>query len=190
MKRRDQVRADASDYAGFGWGVIPGSVWDGSRFTQGHMNIPTPGLIPIMLSGRTLREPQEVWSWWSVAPYAVLTRVGEDFDVLTAPISLVRATLELDDSIISSCPIIVTPAKEQARLLVRTGSRLRWELRALSGVSYIPGGTLMPLPPTIEAGGAHEWWVSPSKCSYMPGKAGAVQAALASAVGLAPGRRW
>ncbi|MFF0144448.1 hypothetical protein [Amycolatopsis sulphurea] len=129
---RDRMRAAAIEYPAYGWGVLPGSVWNGRRYTLGHTPTRVDGLAPVMLSGQTLRTAREVWSWWSVAPYAALARAGEDFDVLTAPAELVTTVstaLELPGSAVRACPVMLAPDRRSAQLLIRAGSRLRWELR-------------------------------------------------------------
>src|SRR5438045_16584 len=123
-KMDERVRATAVEYPAHGWGVLPGSVWDGEHYTQGHTPIPTAGLTPVRVSPQSLRTVTEVWSWWSVAPYSVLARVGEDFDVLTAPADVVGKALELPSLALRSCPIMRSPRGESARLLIRPGARL------------------------------------------------------------------
>ncbi|MFF0144902.1 hypothetical protein [Amycolatopsis sulphurea] len=177
---RDRVRAAAIEYPAYGWGVLPGSVWNGRRYTLGHTPTLVDGLAPAMLSGRTLRIAREVWSWWSVAPYAVLARAGEDFDVLTAPAELVTVALELPGSVVRTCPVMLAPDRTSARLVVRRGSRLRWELHGVRGVTLLPVGALVALPPTVTAEGEWSWWVDPSD-AHGPGLAGAVQRALRAA---------
>lgn len=177
---RDRVRAAAIEYPAYGWGVLLGSVWDGRRYTLGHTSSPADGLVPVMLSGRTLQTAREVWSWWSVAPYAVLAYAGEDFDVLTAPAELVTTALALPGSAVRTCPVMRAPDGQSARLLVRRGSRLRWQLHSVRGVTLLPVGALVALPPTLTAEGEWSWWVHPS-ASHGPGLAGAVQLALRAA---------
>ncbi len=177
---RERVRSAAVEYPAHGWGVLPGSVWDGERYTLGHTASPADGLRPVILSGRTLRTAREVWSWWSVAPYAVLARVGEDFDVLTAPADLVSAALRSPDSAAGACPVMLSPDRTSAMLLLRPGSRLRWELRTVPGVILLPVGALVALPPTVTGEGEWSWWVDPFD-GYRPGLPGAVQKALSAA---------
>jgi hypothetical protein len=120
-----------------------------------------------------LRRAREAWSWWSIVPYSILARAGEDFDVITVPSTLVRAALAVDGSAMASCPTILAP--RGARVLVRRGSRprLRSELRAVEGVS---------LPPTLVPGGSLRWWIAPDDVGYQPGDSDEVQAALVAAL--------
>ena len=177
VRELERVRAAVIMYPARGWDVPPGSVWDGQRYTLGHTPTPAEGLGPVMLSGRTLRTSREVWSWWSVAAYAVLARAGEDFDVLTAPARLVAAAVEPADSAVRSCPVMVSPDRISAALLVRTGSRLRWDLHGVPGVALLRDGALVALPPTRTERGEWSWWLDPFD-GYRPGLSGAVQKAL------------
>ena len=186
----ERVRAAAVEYPAHGWGVLPGSVWDGERYIQGHTPVSTDGLVAVRVSAESLRTVREVWSWWSVAPYAVLARAGEDFDVLTAPADLVRRALEVPGSVLRSCPIMRSPRGESARLLVRAGARLWWKLRTVPEVGLFPAGALVALPPTVTSAGVWSWWVAPAACGYRPGLADAAQKALGAACGRAQGGRW
>jgi hypothetical protein len=172
------VRSAAFEYVVHGWGIVPGSVWNGRSYTLGHCPTVTDGLVPAMVSGRTLRVAREVWSWWSIAPYAVLARAGEDFDVLVAPLDLVQTALQLEDSAVRSCPIVVT--ESSASLLIKTNSRLRYDLRNVRGVALAPPNSLIPLPPTVVQGEAVRWLIAPRDVGYRPGLAGAVQSVLAT----------
>ncbi|MCU1687051.1 MAG: hypothetical protein JWQ81_7790 [Amycolatopsis sp.] len=178
--RRDVVRSAAVNYAAHGWGVLPGTVWHRGRYTLGHAPTVAPGLEPVMLSARTLRDAREVWSWFSIAPYAVLARVGEDFDVLTAPATLVCTALDVPGSAVRRCPIILT-GTGSANLVITRNSRLRYDLRPVPGVALVPPRAFVALPPTLVDGDTAEWLIAPSEVSYRPGLAGAVQAALAAA---------
>ena len=176
----EALRAAAMEYPAHGWGVLPGSVWNGQCYTLGHTPTPVEGLEPVMLSGRTFRSAREVWSWWSVAPYAVLARAGEDFDVLTAPSELVSEALEQEHGAVRSCPVTRSPDGRVAGLLVQPHSRLRWELHRVRGVTLLSDGVLVPLPPTRTAEGEWSWWRAPID-GYRLGLAGAVQRALRDA---------
>ncbi|WP_143268707.1 hypothetical protein [Amycolatopsis vastitatis] len=185
----ERLRASAVEYPAHGWGVQPGSVWDGERYIQGHTPVPTDGLVAVRVSPRSLRAVAETWSWWSVAPYAVLARTGEDFDVLTAPAGMVEKALHLPNSALRSCPIMLAPRRESARLLIRTGSRLWWKLRTVPEVGLFPTGALIALPPTVTSAGVWSWWVAPADCGYRPGLADEVQKTLGAVCGPTPGGR-
>jgi hypothetical protein len=176
------VRSAVIEYIAHGWGVLPGSIWDGRRFTLGHCATDVSGLVPVMLSGRTLRRAREAWSWWSIVPYSILARAGEDFDVITVPSTLVRAALAVDGSAMASCPTILAP--RGARVLVRRGSRprLRSELRAVEGCRCCRRGAVVALPPTLVPGGSLRWWIAPDDVGYQPGDSDEVQAALVAAL--------
>jgi hypothetical protein len=190
LEMDEQVRTAATEYPTHGWGVLPGSVWDGERYIQGHTPVATDGLVAVRLSPRSLRAVNEVRSWWSVAPYAVLARAGEDFDVLTAPAGLVEKALQLPTSVLRSCPIMRSPRGESARLLIRTGSRLWWKLRTVPDVGLFSTGALVALPPTVTDAGVWSWWIAPADCGYQPGLADAVQKELGAVFGQAQGGRW
>jgi hypothetical protein len=178
--RREFVRSEVLELVRHGWGVVPGSVWDGQRYTQGHTALPTVGLGPVMVSGRTMTVARDAWSWWSVAPYGVLARVGEKFEVLNVPAELVLAALAAGDGAMTSCPVMRSTAEGAARLIVSQGTRLRRALADLAGVTLLPGGSLVPLPPTATAEGVWTWWIHPADTGYRPGNGAAVQQALIS----------
>ena len=178
--RLEYVRAAATEYVSSGWGVLPGSVFTDGKYTLGHTTTRVDGLVPVMVSGRTLRSEREVWSWWSGVSYSILVRVGEDFDVLTAPLELVRAAMKIEASPVAACPILYSA--KGAQLLIKKHSRLRYDLRDVPGVCLVPQGALVPLPPTEIPDGPVRWWVAPHDVGYTLGLAGAVQATLAVAV--------
>jgi hypothetical protein len=189
LEMDERLRTAAVEHPAHGWGVLPGSVWDGERYVQGHTPVPTDGLMAVRVSLRSLRAVAETWSWWSVAPYAVPARAGEDFDVLTAPASMVEKALHLPNSPLRSCPIMLAPRRESARLLIRTESRLWWRLRTVPDVGLFPVGELVALPPTVTSTGLWAWWVAPADCGYRPGLADAVQKALGAVCGPTRGGR-
>ncbi|HEV7978994.1 hypothetical protein [Amycolatopsis sp.] len=180
--RREFVRSEVLELVSHGWGVVPGSVWDGQRYTQGHTGLPTVGLVPVMVSGRSMSVAREAWSWWSVAPYGVLARVGEKFEVLNVSSDLVSAALATDDGATRSCPVMRSPDGDSARLIVTQGTRLCGALGCLAGVTLVRGGSLVPLPPTETADGAWSWWIHPADVGYRSGNGTAVQDALISQV--------
>jgi hypothetical protein len=163
-ERLEYVRSAAFTYVTNGWGVVPGSVWDGRRYTLGHCPTVTAGLVPAMVSERTLRLAHEVWSWWSIAPYSVLARAGEDFDVIDAPAKLVQAALRAGNSAAWSCPIILTA--DRARLLV--------------GPTAGKTSKLVALPPTLVEGEASRWLITPREVDYRLGQAATLETALAA----------
>ncbi|MEC3978999.1 hypothetical protein [Amycolatopsis sp. H20-H5] len=174
------VRGEALQYVANGWGVVPGSVWNGRRYTLGHCPSFVDGLVPVTLSGRTLRSAREVWSWWSVAPYGVLIRAEEDVAVLTAPRSLVVRALKRHHPAIRRCPVILGPFG--ARLLVSRQTPLRKELRDDLLVGMMPATSCVALPPTKVPAGSLSWLRDPSELGYRPGNADAVQIALVDAL--------
>jgi hypothetical protein len=143
--------------------VVPGSVWDGGRYTLGHCPAVVSGLVPAMVSGRSLRLTHEVRSWWSIAPYAVLARVGEDFDVITVPLAAVEDALRRGEKSVWSCPIVI--AGGSAHLLV-----------APSGL--VPVTVFVALPPTLVEGEVSRWLVTPAEVAFRLGDAASVQAAF------------
>jgi hypothetical protein len=184
--RRDFVRRSAVNYVAHGWGVLPGTVWHDDHYTLGHSPTAAPGLEPALPSARTLRDAREVWSWFSITSYAILARASEDFDVLTAPTALVCTALQVADSPVRRCPIIIS-ATGSCGLVIKQGSRLRYELRDVHGVSLVPPNELVALPPTLVAGDVTDWLIAPPEVLYRPGSAGAVQTALAV---VATGGEW
>ncbi|TQI94320.1 hypothetical protein FB471_6483 [Amycolatopsis cihanbeyliensis] len=130
-----QLRVAAVRYTLHGWGVLPGSVWDGRQYTLGHTPTPVEGLLPVMLSGRTFRHPRQAWSWWSVAPYSVLARAGADFDVLVVPAPLIeRATTRTGLG-----PVLCT--RPSATWYYCAANQINWR-----------GGSIRATPPSCRSG--------------------------------------
>ncbi|MFC4003975.1 hypothetical protein ACFS2C_09430 [Prauserella oleivorans] len=183
-----RLQAAAMEYVTHGWGVLPGSACDGLRYTQGHTAAPTYGLVPVWGSGRTTREARRAWGQWNVAPYAILARAGEDFDVLTAPTWLAVEAVGRSQFTASPCPVSIAP--DGVRLFVRRGARLWPELADVRGVGLVEPGAVVPLPPTRMVGGSATWWLPPEAVGWHPGDPDAAQAALVAVLGEAPDGGW
>ncbi|WP_442874821.1 bifunctional DNA primase/polymerase [Amycolatopsis sp. NBC_00345] len=169
----------AARYAGNGWAVIPGSVWNGRSYTLGHTPTKTDGLVPAMLSQRSYRDCRQVRSWWTVAPYSILARAGEDFDVIQISAGLLGAAVEHGRQSVVRSPIAIGPYG--ARVLVSPGSELLPGLRNRIGIDILPPGTCIPLPPTRIRGGSVRWLREPSGLEYRAGDQRPVQIALLEA---------
>lgn len=158
-----------------GWGVLPGPTCDGLRYTTGHCERPVDGLVPVLPSARTVRNAREVWSWWKLAPYAILARAGEAFDVIAAPTALAIEASCHPWFPLDGCPVAMAP--DGVRFLVRLGTALRPELGA-HRVSVAEPRRVVPLPPTRVIAGHVTWWVHPEDVGWRLGDPDAVQAAL------------
>lgn len=165
------------EYATHGWGVIPGSACDGARYTKGHTMEPVESLAAVLSSARTLRRARAVWSWWHLAPYGVLARVGEDFDVLHAPTWLATGREMCARPL---CPVALSPSG--ASLLVTVGTRLRDQLVGVPGVEVTALGSVVPLPPTRMLGGRVSWWITPEQTRWSLGDPEGVRDALCAAL--------
>ncbi|MFD2422204.1 hypothetical protein [Amycolatopsis pigmentata] len=177
ISRQARLQSAALEYVIHGWGVVPGPACDGVRYTAGHCDRVVRGLVPALPSGRTLRDARVVWSWWRVAPYGVLARAGEDFDVISVPGALAREMSRRVRLSPNGCPVAKGPGG--AVFLVRLGAVLRPELAA-HGVRVIERGELVALPPTCVLGGTVKWSVHPTATQFMwdLGDAEEMQAAL------------
>lgn len=175
----ERLRAAAIDYVSHGWAVLPGPAFDGLGYTRGHVPEPVDGLHPVLRSARSLRSVREVWAWWSLAPYAILTRAGDDFDVLSAPTWLAVAGTQRSEFSRHPCPVLISP--EGVRLLVAPGVGLLPELAGVRGVELITPGSVVPLPPTRMRGSV-TWWITPDQVDWQLGDPGVVQDALRQAL--------
>jgi hypothetical protein len=158
--------------------VLPGSVWDGRRYTRGHAPIPTTGLEPVGPSVCGGRNGRLVWSWWGRAPYSVLTRSGQQFDVITAPTCLPIFATGWQQFPGDLCPVLESP--RGMRLFIRRGARLHQDLARVRGLELAAPGTLIPLPPTRLPAGLVTWRIPPASVGWTPGNPEAVQEALAT----------
>jgi hypothetical protein len=174
--RHHRLLHAATQYADSGWGVIPGSVWNGHSYTLGHTPTKTDGLVPAMLSQRSYRNSRQVRSWWSVAPYSILARTGEDFDVIQISAGLLGVAVENERQSIVGSPVAIGPYG--ARVLVSPGAELVPGLRNRVGIDILPPGTCTPLPPTRLRDGSVRWLCEPSGLDYRVGDHLAVQIAL------------
>ncbi|MDT8910923.1 hypothetical protein [Amycolatopsis sp. PS_44_ISF1] len=166
----------AIEYARNGWSVIPGSVWDGHAYTLGTTPTKTDGLVPSMVSQRSYRNAREVHSWWNVAPYSILSRVAEDFDVIQIPAGLLATSIEFARQSIIKSPVVIGPFG--ARILVSRGAELLPGLWNDLGIDIMPPGVFIPLPPTTIRAGSTRWLREPSELNYQLGDQKAVQEAL------------
>jgi hypothetical protein len=174
--RHHRLMYAATQYAGNGWGVIPGSVWNGYCYTLGHTTVKTDGLVPAMLSQRSYRNSRQARSWWTVAPYSILARTGEDFDVIQISAGLLGMAVEHERQSIVGSPVMIGPFG--ARVLVSLGAKLIPALRNHVGIDILPPETCVPLPPTRLRGGSVRWLREPSDFEYRPGDQQAAQIAL------------
>ena len=174
-ERQERLQTAAMEYVMHGWSVLPGPACDGLRYTAGHCERPVEGLVPVLPSARTVRQPREVWTWWNLAPYGILARAGEAFDVVTAPTALAIEASAHPWFPLNGCPVAMAP--DGARFLVRPGAKLRPELVA-HRVSVAEPSALLPLPPTRVLAGSVTWWIRPADVGWRLGDPDAVQAAL------------
>jgi len=174
-ERQGRLQTAAMDYVMHRWGVLPGPACDGVRYMKGHSAEPVAGLVPVLPGARTLRNAREVFSWWKLAPYGILARAGESFDVITAPTALAVEASRHPWFPLNGCPVAMAP--DGTRFLVHTGARLRPELAAY-GVELAAPGTVVALPPTRVLAGVVTWWIRPTDTKYQLGDPDAVQAAL------------
>ena len=163
----------AVEYAALGWRVLPGAVWDGTRYIRGHVPTPTGELEPVLPVERASAEPNRVWRWWRRAPYSVLVVVGDPVAAVRVPIAPAR---RLTAEAGWRGPIVLAP--EGAVCLVRPERWALARLPSLPGVAVLPAGALLPLPPTRIRGGAVTWQVSPSQAGGQPGDPVALLRAL------------
>lgn len=172
----------AVEYAALGWRVLPGAVWDGVRYTRGHVPTPTGELEPILPVARASAEPNRVWRWWRRAPYSVLVVVGDPFAAVRVPTALAhQLTGEAGPGSARWWgPIALAP--EGAVCLVRPHRWALARLPSLPGVAVLPAGALLPLPPTRIRGGAVTWQVSPTQTGGQPGDPAALLRALRALV--------
>jgi hypothetical protein len=170
--QRTRLQLAACDYVHLArWRVVPGSVWDGSRYTRGHADIPADEFDPVF--SRPSNDFRRVHSWWKIAPYSVLAVTGESFDVISAPLVIGVAATRTAPFRRTIAPASLSP--DRIRFLVAPGVPLSPDLK---GTELITGGALVPMPPTRVRDGALTWWVEPKWTDWEPGDSLAVQAAL------------
>jgi hypothetical protein len=174
-ERWELLQAAAVEYVVHGWGVLPGPVCDGVRYSAGHCERPVEGLVPVLPSARTVRNARAVWSWWNVAAYGILARAGEAFDVICAPTALAVEASGHPWFPLGGCPVAMAP--DGARFLVRTGAKV-WPELVAHRVRVAERGEIVALPPTRVIAGAVTWWVRPEDTRWRLGDPDAVQAAL------------
>lgn len=177
---QERLRAAAVEYVAHGWGVLPGPTCDGLTYTAGHAPRPVPGLVSVLPSARTLHDAHAVWSWWSIASYAILALAGETFAVLRAPTAVAIEASGRTEFPHGGCP--VATASDGARFLVAPGATLWPELAGLRGVELMPPGSALALPPSRVLAGSVTWWINPLETGWRLGDADAVQAALTAAL--------
>ncbi|MDV6014016.1 hypothetical protein [Haloechinothrix sp. LS1_15] len=161
-----RLREAAVDYAAHGWGVIPGAACDGLRYLRGHTGDPAPGLVPVLRGARTLRDPRRVWHWWSLAPYSILARAGEQLTVLYLPVWLATATLTHASDRGPVCPVMLGP--HGAALVITPGIA---PPAGIPDLAVAQPGELIPLPPTRTLAGTLTWHIHPNQTGWQPGPA-------------------
>lgn len=174
--RQERLQAAAMEYVAHGCGVIPGSACDGLTYTKGHTREKVGDLVPVLPSARTVRDARAAQSRWALAPYGILARAGEAFDVVEAPTWLAVLATGRTEFRQRLCPVSIAPSG--AGLLVQPGATLRSELVGMRGVRLAEPGTLVVLPPTRVLHGHVTWWITPQQVQWQLGDADAVQVAL------------
>ncbi|MET7989693.1 hypothetical protein ABZU76_02175 [Amycolatopsis sp. NPDC005232] len=151
-------------------------VWDGHTFTVGHNDQKVPGLGPVSVFRHSYRNPRQVRSWWTVAPYSILARVGEDFDELQVPSEYLSFALQHGGKSITDSRIVRDPFG--TRVFVTKGATLLPGLSNLVSIDLLPHGSYVPLPPTRLRGGTTTWFREPKQLDYQPGNEWQVQRVL------------
>lgn len=175
-----RLRDAAIDYVAHGWGVVPGSACDGVTYTRGHSREKLAALAPVLPSPRTLRDAHEVWSRWHLAPYGILARAGEVFDVLEVPTWLAVSATKYMQTQRQLCPVSLAPTG--AHLLIEASTTLPPQLAAVRGVRVAKPGAYMPLRPTRVIYGQLTWWITPDQTQWRPGNSQTVLYALSTAL--------
>lgn len=174
--RQQRLQAAAMEYGAHGWGVIPGSACDGLTYTKGHTREKVSDLVPVLPSARTVRDVRAARSRWALAPYGILARAGEAFDVVEAPTWLAVSATGRREFRRHLCPVLIAPAG--VGLLVQPGATLWSEFVGVRGIRLAEPETLVALPPTRVLHGHVTWWITPQQVQWQLGDADAVQAAL------------
>lgn len=172
-----RLREAAVEYVAHSWGVLPGTGCDGTRYLLGHTGDPAPGLVPVLRGARTLRDPRQVWHWWSLAPYSILARAAEQFTVLYLPVWLATEALTRHGRGTPLCPAIVGPS---GVALVITP-----DVEPPNGVPNLAvaqPGEPIPLPPSRTVAGLITWHITPRQAGWCPGQAEHVYDAVTTAV--------
>lgn len=173
---QERLQAAAIEYVMHGWGVILASACDGLNYTRGHTPEEVDDLAPVLPSARTVRDVRAASSWWALAPYGILARTGEAFDVIEAPTWLAVLATGRTDFRRRLCPVLIGPSG--VRLLVEPGAALDACLGGERGVCVTGPGALVPLPPTRMMHGNVTWWITPEQVQWRLGDADVVQEAL------------
>ncbi|TCP56927.1 hypothetical protein EV191_101876 [Tamaricihabitans halophyticus] len=168
----------AVSYVAHGWSILPAAMWDGRRFTRGHVDTPVDDLCPVFPTASTTRDARRVAGLWRIAPYSITAPVGAAFEVLCAPSEVACRVLQMPAFRRRPCPVLWSPGGTrfllQPGIATVTGKYTNlteppadpgW----LAGIVWAAPGALLPLPPTPLPGGQARWWTSPCDANHQLG---------------------
>lgn len=183
----DQRRAErgsamaqaAIRYAQHGWPVLPGTVFDGRRYTAPATGRATDGLRPLLPRDAASTDMRTLAQWWRVTTPlvpSVLIRTGRrGLGVADLAVEAVQTTAFRD----GPGPVILRPDQGRAYFLVDLGESVAPPERARpTVVEPVRSGAWIAAPPTRTGVGGVSWLASPQGAGWEPLSAAALAKAL------------
>lgn len=179
---RVELRAEAIGLAYRGWPVLPGT-YPAEAHWAGRDGVEETGPSPIHPDWRErIGTPAEqVATWWSGRPYALLLATGVVHDAIEVDDDLGRRAARVLRSVGLPVPIIATPDSRWL-FLTRSGVGLHTDLAAAGGITLHADGGWVPLPPSPFQHGVVHWRVKPEVCGWQIPDSRVVQDALLDAL--------
>lgn len=189
---RTELKAGALGLVDHGWPVLPGTFWQGGRWTGLGPAGATPQSGPVpALRGRPLSladatdDPTQVATWWSELPYSVLLATGLRVDVVEVPALVGRRVCAVLRSSGVHAPVAATPTGRWW-LAMRAGEPLRPELASRQEVVLHGRGSYVVAPPSECPQGLVHWRASPAAGGWRLPDPYDVQFALVEALSQRP----
>ncbi|MBB5923867.1 hypothetical protein FHR81_004940 [Actinoalloteichus hoggarensis] len=168
-------------YAGYGWRVLPGARWNGTKYFRPDSGLRVPGLLPVVPRTEATSRHSQIERWWTAAPFSVLLAAGCGFAAISVPAELGVAAARFSVFRDAPTPTLVHP-EGRILFLIEPIPALRLELRSFRSVFLLKPGAVFPAPPTTTGVGPVRWWFPPDACPIMLGSSRVVQEALCQAI--------
>lgn len=181
-ERGSAIAQAAIRYAQYGWPVLPGTVFDGRRYTVPATGRASDGLRPLLPRDAASTDMRTLAQWWRVTTPLVplvLIRTGRVFDVVSVSRDLAVEAVQTTAFRDAPGPVILRPDQGRAYFLVGLGESVAPPARARpTVVEPVRSGAWIAAPPTRTAVGGVSWLASPQGADWEPLSAAALAKAL------------
>ncbi|MGW5643696.1 bifunctional DNA primase/polymerase [Saccharopolyspora sp. NPDC003762] len=180
-RKRSESELAAVQYAGNGWPVLPGSVYDGQRFVEPGTRKVTRELRPVVARNLATTDPEQAARYWAVADERLVPTVllcsGPAFRLVSVAGNLAQWVLKTEIWESQPGPVLYRGDLGRAFFLV-DNRELSVRGPQPDEVVELARGDWTAAPPSRTRGVNVIWWTAPENVDWCPAWASVLGAAL------------